>query len=85
MRMPDGGKSDDRDRLPNSGAPRAAPIGARLLVAEGKIERETKHAKVPVTRLICRKLLDRSDLPLNLAETEPDLSRSDGTLEGANA
>jgi error-prone DNA polymerase len=41
---------------------RAALIGARLLVAEGRVERETEHAEVPIIHLICRRLLDRSDL-----------------------
>jgi error-prone DNA polymerase len=52
---------------------RAALIGARLLVAEGRIERETDHSEVPITHLICRKLIDRSDLlqRLTLLETQP--------------
>ena len=37
-------------------------VGARLLVAEGRVERETEHAEVPITHLICRRLVDRSDL-----------------------
>ncbi|QDJ12286.1 DNA polymerase III alpha subunit (plasmid) [Roseomonas mucosa] len=41
---------------------RAALIGARLLIAEGRVERETEHAEVPITHLICRKLVDRTDL-----------------------
>jgi error-prone DNA polymerase len=41
---------------------RAALIGARLLVAEGRVERETEHAEVPIVHLICRRLVDRSDL-----------------------
>jgi error-prone DNA polymerase len=41
---------------------RAALIGARLLVAEGRIERETERAEVAITHLICRRLIDRSDL-----------------------
>jgi error-prone DNA polymerase len=41
---------------------RAAMIGSRSMVAEGHIERETEHAKVPITHLICRNLIDRSDL-----------------------
>jgi error-prone DNA polymerase len=41
---------------------RAALVGARLLAAEGRVERETEHAEVPITHLICRKLTDRSDL-----------------------
>ncbi len=41
---------------------RRALVGARLLVAEGRVERETEHAEVPITHLICRRLVDRSDL-----------------------
>ena len=41
---------------------RAALVGARLLVAEGRVEREVEHAEVPITHLICRGLVDRSDL-----------------------
>jgi hypothetical protein len=29
---------------------------------EGRVERETEHAEVPITDLICRRLIDRSDL-----------------------
>ena len=49
---------------------RSALIGARLMVAEGRIEREADHSEVPITHLICRKLIDRSDLlgPLTLDE-----------------
>jgi error-prone DNA polymerase len=59
---------------PNVGArDRAAMVGARLMVAEGRIERETEHAEVPITHLICRKLTDRSDLlrQLSIAENDP--------------
>jgi len=41
---------------------RSALIGARSMLAEGRIERETDHSEVPITHLICRKLIDRSDL-----------------------
>ena len=41
---------------------RRALVGARLLVAEGRVERETERAEVPITHLICRRLIDRSDL-----------------------
>jgi hypothetical protein len=41
---------------------RAAMIGPRLMVAEGRIERGTEHAEVPITHLICRKLIDSGDL-----------------------
>ena len=57
---------------------RAAMVGARLLVAEGRVERETEHAEVPITHLICRKLVDRSDL-LN------SLMRSDGGARWGDA
>ena len=49
---------------------RAAMIGARLLIAEGRIERETEHAEVPITHLICRKLIDRTDLLNGLMRSE---------------
>ncbi len=41
---------------------RAALVSARLLVAEGRVEREAERAEVPVTDLIVRRLADRSDL-----------------------
>jgi len=41
---------------------RRALVGARLMVAEGRVERETKQAEVPITHVICRRLFDRSDL-----------------------
>jgi error-prone DNA polymerase len=37
-------------------------VAARLLIAEGRVERETERAEVPITHLICRRLIDRSDL-----------------------
>jgi error-prone DNA polymerase len=46
---------------------RAAMIGARLMVAKGRIEREVEHAKVPITHLICRKLIDRGNLLAQLS------------------
>jgi error-prone DNA polymerase len=48
---------------------RAALIGAKLMVAEGRIERETEHSEVPITHLICCKLLDRSDLLRDLTQS----------------
>ena len=41
---------------------RQALIGGRLLVAEGRVEREVENAEVPITHLIVCRLLDRSDL-----------------------
>ena len=42
-----------------------ALLGLRLaagLAAEGRVERETERAEVPITHLICRRLADRPDL-----------------------
>jgi len=63
---------------------RAALIGARLLVAEGRIERETDHAEVPITHLICRKLIDRSDLLQQLSVPETHQAWIDATLGRAD-
>jgi error-prone DNA polymerase len=42
---------------------RAALVGARLLAAEGRVEREAApHAEAPIVHLIVRRLADRSDL-----------------------
>jgi error-prone DNA polymerase len=41
---------------------RRALVGARRLVAEGPVERETERAELPITHLIRSKLTDRSDL-----------------------
>ena len=41
---------------------RAALVAGRLLVAEGHIEREVERAEVPITHLLVRRLIDRSDL-----------------------
>ena len=63
---------------------RAAMIGARLMIAEGTIERETEHAEVPVTHLICRRLIDRSDLLRDLNAAEAGGSWSDVLLARAD-
>ena len=62
---------------------RAALIGARLLLAEGRVERETEHADVPITHLICRKLIDRSDLLHQLSASEHDADNA--ALDPADA
>lgn len=49
---------------------RAALVAGRLLVAEGRVEREAEHAEVPVTHLIVRRLIDRSDLLDGLAASD---------------
>jgi error-prone DNA polymerase len=63
---------------------RAALIGSRLLVAEGRIERETDHAEVPVTHLICRRLIDRSDLLSGLMQPEAAPVWADAALGRAD-
>ncbi|MFC7611056.1 hypothetical protein [Teichococcus aestuarii] len=51
---------------------RAALINARLLMVQGRIERETRQAEVPVTHIIAEALTDRTDLlrGLNAAEEQ---------------
>ncbi|MFC7477983.1 error-prone DNA polymerase [Dankookia sp. GCM10030260] len=66
---------------------RAALVSGRLLVAEGRVEREVEQAEVPITHLIVERLIDRSDLLSRLAEidgnttdqgwTEKTLGRAD--------
>jgi error-prone DNA polymerase len=63
---------------------RAALIGSRLLVAEGRIERESEHAEVPVTHLICRRLIDRSDLLGGLMQPEAAPVWADAALGRAD-
>jgi error-prone DNA polymerase len=64
---------------------RAALIGSKLLVAEGRIERETEHAEVPITHLICRKLIDRSDLLGQLGASERDVALGDAAPDRVDA
>lgn len=63
---------------------RAALIGARLMVAEGRIERETEHAEVPITHLICRKLIDRSDLLRELTRQAAGPAEENATWHSPN-
>ena len=64
---------------------RSALVGARLMVAEGRIERETEHAEVPITHLICRRLFDRSDLLGRLnAPDAPDADWGEAILGRAD-
>jgi error-prone DNA polymerase len=52
-----------------------APL--RLLIAEGRVEREVEHAEVPITHLILRRLVDRSDLLDSLAAVDGGAPGSD--------
>ncbi|MFC7556442.1 hypothetical protein ACFQU7_35730 [Pseudoroseomonas wenyumeiae] len=63
---------------------RAALLGARLLLVEAKIERETRHAEVPITHLICRTLTDRTDLLNGLMHREAKLPWGDAALGRAD-
>ncbi|MFC3126419.1 error-prone DNA polymerase [Pseudoroseomonas globiformis] len=53
---------------------RAALVGARLLIAEGRIKREAdpRMTQVPITHLIARRLTDRSDLLAGMAQGDVD-------------
>jgi error-prone DNA polymerase len=62
-------------------------VSGRLLIAEGRVEREVAQAEVPITHLIVERLIDRSDLLSRLAQiddttqdqvwTERSLGRAD--------
>jgi len=63
---------------------RAAMIGARLMLAEGRIERETEQAEVPITHLICRGLTDRGDLLRQLSASDHDPAWAEAALGRAD-
>ena len=50
---------------------RAALVAGRLVLAEGRVEREATNTEVPVIHLIVRRLLDRSELLDALASGDP--------------
>ncbi len=56
---------------------RAALVAGRLLLAEGRVEREVAHAEVPITHLIVRRLVDRSDLLDGLTDPNAAADSSD--------
>ena len=49
---------------------RAVLVSARLLVAEGRVEGEERHAEVPMVHLIVRRLIDRSNLLDRLGQVQ---------------
>ncbi|RKK02672.1 hypothetical protein EBE87_25100 [Pseudoroseomonas wenyumeiae] len=63
---------------------RAALLGARLLLVEARIERETEQAEVPITHLICKSLTDRTDLLHGLMHREANLPWGDAALGRAD-
>jgi error-prone DNA polymerase len=63
---------------------RAALLGARLMLVEGTIQRETEHAEVPITHLLCRRLIDRTDLLNGLMQADRSLEFDDAALGRAD-
>ena len=63
---------------------RAALVSGRLLIAEGRVEREVAQAEVPITHLIVERLIDRSDLLSRLVEIEDGDTPGPG-LDGEGA
>src|SRR4051812_23552892 len=67
---------------------RAALVAGRLLIAEGRVEREVAQAEVPITHLIVERLVDRSDLLSRLVEidssTTPDRDWTEKALGRAD-
>jgi len=59
---------------------RRALVGARLLVGDGPVERETERAEVPITHLIVRRLVDRSDLLDGLSAIDGDAEWAERVL-----
>ena len=49
---------------------RAALLGARLMLVEGRIERQAERVEVPVIHVIARRLVDRTDLLDRLIQAE---------------
>jgi error-prone DNA polymerase len=63
---------------------RGALLGARLMLVEAKIERETERAEVPITHLICKSLADRTDLLDGLMHRQAGLPWGDAALGRAD-
>jgi error-prone DNA polymerase len=61
---------------------RRALVGSKLMLAEGHVERLVENAEVPITHLICRRLVDRSDLLAGL--NTPDVDWADRILGRAD-
>ncbi|MBX6742077.1 MAG: error-prone DNA polymerase [Acetobacteraceae bacterium] len=66
---------------------RAALVSGRLLLAEGRVEREAERAEVPIIHLIVRRLTDRSDLLDGLLQEggtpDGESQAGDGGLDNA--
>jgi DNA polymerase III alpha subunit len=64
---------------------RAALLGARLMLVEGSIQRETEHAEIPITHVIGRRLIDRTDLLHSLRQEDALTAWVDALLGRADA
>jgi error-prone DNA polymerase len=62
---------------------RAALVSGRLLIAEGRVEREVEQVEVPITHLIVDRLIDRSDLLSRLTEIGNRIIQDQGWTEKA--
>jgi error-prone DNA polymerase len=63
---------------------RAALLGARLMLVEGRVEREDRQAEVPIIHVVARRLIDRSDLLDGLQQAGAGANWADRTLGRAN-
>ena len=63
---------------------RAALLGARLMLVEGRIERQAERLEVPVIHVIARRLIDRTDLLDQLIQAEDATAWGDAGLARAN-
>jgi len=58
---------------------RAALMAAKVLMVEGRVERQTGHTEVPIIHVICLKLTDCSDLMTQALMHEPGGTEQAGT------
>jgi error-prone DNA polymerase len=54
------------------------------MLVEGTIQRETEHAEVPITHIICRRLTDRNDLLNGLMQADTSTEWGDAALGRAD-
>jgi len=63
---------------------RAALIGSRLLIVEGRIQREDGKAEVPIVHIVTKRLTDQTSLLRDLTEAEAPPDWTDATLARAD-
>jgi error-prone DNA polymerase len=64
--------------------PQATLLGVKLMLVEGSIQRESEHAEVPITHVICKRLLDRTDLLNSLRQGDTATAWGDAALARAD-